>query len=331
MRLASPWFLLLLLIMPLMVIYYRKGKGKLTGTLRFPYLAMVKKQFSYTSLRSLLVQRWPIVRMVIVILFIGALCRPQAGRGYTEYFTKGIDIMLAIDASGSMLAEDFNPNRLESAKETASEFVKGRKGDRIGLVVFGEKSFAQAPLTLDYDLLTKRIKELFVGIVPQDRTAIGMAIANSINRLRDSDAKSKVIILLTDGMNNSGKIDPVTAAGLAKTLGIKIYTIGVGKEGIVRVPVTHPLYGKQYAQMETDVDEETLIAIAEETGGLFFRAESEEALEEIYKQINDLEKTKVEVKEYTEYKELFYWLLFPALFLILFELFLLNVWAMKIP
>lgn len=330
MRVANPWFLVLLLILPVIYLYYRRMKGRYTGTMRFPYTDVLK-QNNRKTLRSAVVQKWWIIRMIIALFFIIALARPQAGRGYSEFFTKGIDIIMAVDASGSMLAEDFQPNRLENAKETAIEFVGGRKGDRIGLVVFGEKSFTQTPLTLDYELLKKRIGELFVGIVPKDRTAIGMALANSINRLRDSDAKSRVIILLTDGMNNSGKIDPTTAAGLAKTLGIKIYTIGVGREGIVNVPVNHPFFGKQYAQMETDVDEETLIKIADQTGGLFFRAESEEALKEIYKQIDSLEKTKVEVREYTDYKELFYWLLFPALFLIICEIVLFYLWGLKLP
>ncbi|MFC1667812.1 VWA domain-containing protein [Chlamydiota bacterium] len=330
MRFAYQWYLLLLFLLPFMVLYYRKMKNHYYQTMNF---AFVKKlsQFKVITARTILIEKWWIIRIVIVFLFILALSRPQAGRGYTEFFTEGIDIVLAIDVSGSMLAEDFKPNRVESAKKTAIDFIEGRKGDKIGLVVFGKNSFMQAPLTIDYELLKKRVEELFIGIVPEDRTAIGMAIANAINRLRDSMSKNKVIILLTDGMSNSGKIDPITAAQLAKKLGIKIYTVGVGKEGVVEIPVNHPFFGKQYARVKTDVDEETLIKIAELTGGLFFRAESVEALKKIYEEIDELEKTKLEVKEYTDYKELFYWFLIPAIILILFEIVFFNTWGIKIP
>jgi len=253
-------------------------------------------------------------------LIILALARPQAGLSYQEYITEGLDIMLVVDASGSMMAEDFAPkNRLEVAKERMTEFVQGRKGDRIGVVVFGEESFTLCPLTADYIFLIKRIKDLNIGIVPEDKTGIGVGLMNALNRLKESKAKTKVIILLTDGVNNTGNIEPLTAAEVARTVGIKVYTIGVGKDGVVRIPVRHPVLGKQYAQMQTDIDEETLLAIAEKTGGLYFRATTENALQNIYQTIDKMEKTKIETKIYTDYRELFPLLLWPAFFLLFLE------------
>lgn len=318
MRFESPFYLLLLLILPLLYLYYRRFLHHSKAVLRYSQVGLLrqrKKDWKIAAVEYV----FP-VRLALLALLITALGRPQTGQSYEQYLTDGIDIVMAIDASGSMMAEDFAPkNRLEVAKEKAAEFIKGRKGDRIGMVVFGEESFTLCPLTLDYPFLLKRVNELHIGIVPEDKTAVGMALANALNRLRSSSAKSKVIILLTDGMNNTGKIDPLTAAEMAKTLKIKIYTIGIGKEGIVRIPVQNALVGQTYAQMKTEIDEATLQKIADNTGGLYFRADSERALQKIYKTIDGLEKTKVEVKVYTDYKEIFPYLLWPAFLLFLIE------------
>jgi Ca-activated chloride channel family protein len=198
-------------------------------------------------------------------------------------------------------------------------------------VVFGEESFTLCPLTSDYTILLKRIEELKLGIVPEDKTAIGMGLANSLNRIKASKAKSKVIILLTDGVNNAGKIDPLTAAEMANSLNVKIYTIGVGKEGWVRIPVQGPLMERTYVQMKTEIDEDTLREISERTGGLYFRASSEEALGEIYQKIDALEKTHVEVKIYAEYRELFPYLLWPVLIFFLIEGISTRSWLRVLP
>ena len=248
-----------------------------------------------------------------------------------EYQTKGVDIIIALDISGSMLAEDFKPeNRIAVAKQEAIKFIKGRENDRMGLVVFARKAFAQCPLTLDYDVLINLLKEVHIGMI-DDGTAIGMGIASAVNRLRNSDAKSKIIILITDGENNAGNIDPITAAELAKTFGIKVYTIGVGKGGLVPFPVNDPLFGKRYVQAKVDIDEMTLKRIADITGGMFFRARDPKSLAEIYERINQLEKTDVKVKEYRSYLPQFHLFLFPAMALLLFELLLSRTVLLKVP
>jgi Ca-activated chloride channel homolog len=208
--------------------------------------------------------------------------------------------------------------------------VKGRENDRIGLVVFAKKAFTQCPLTLDYDVLMRLIQEVQIGMIA-DGTAIGMGLATAVNRLRDSNAKSKVIILITDGENNAGNIDPITAAELAKTFGIKAYTIAVGRGGLVPFPVQDPLFGKRYIQANVEIDETTMKRIADITGGLFFRARDPQSLSEIYEKINKLETTEVKVKEYRSYDELFYWFLIPALLLLFIEVTLRQTVLLKVP
>ena len=273
----------------------------------------------------------PVLRAAVVALFILALARPQKVNRERDFETKGVDIVISLDLSGSMLAEDFKPeNRLAVAKQEAVKFIRGRANDRIGLVVFARDAFTQCPLTLDYDILTSLLNEIQIGMIP-DGTAIGMGLATAVNRLRESDAKSKVIILITDGENNAGKIDPVTAAGLAKTFGIKVYTIGVGRGGLVPFPVNDPLFGKRYVQAKVDIDEFTLKRIADITGGVFFRARDTQALSEIYSRINELEKTEVKVKEYQSYGELFHYFLIPALILLMIEATMKNTVLLRIP
>jgi len=282
-------------------------------------------------LRAVLYHALPFLRALILALFVFALARPAISSSDREYQTKGVDIALALDISGSMLAEDFQPeNRLHVAKQEAIKFIKGRENDRIGLVVFAKKAFTQCPLTTDYRILTELLNQIQIGMIA-DGTAIGLGIATAVNRLRDSDAKSKVIILITDGANNAGNIDPVTAAELAKTFGIKIYTIAVGKGGLVPFPVDDPLFGKRYVQANIEIDEMVLKRIADITGGQFFRARDPKALTEIYDKINRLEKSEVKVKEYKSYNELFPVFLIPAILLLFLEIVLRQTILLKVP
>lgn len=283
------------------------------------------------SLRVLLYRLLPWLRFVALALLCIALARPEQVSAEKEYQTKGVDIVIALDLSGSMLAEDFKPeNRFVVAIQEAEKFIRARENDRIGLVVFARKAFTQCPLTLDYDILIQLLNDLELGMIP-DGTAIGLGIASAVNRLRDSDAKSKVIILITDGESNAGNIDPITAAELAKTFGVKVYTVGVGKGGLVPFPVNDPLFGKRYVQARVEIDEFTMKRIADITGGLYFRARDPQALAEIYEKINQLEKTEVKVKEYVSYAPLFHLFLLPALALLLLEVFLKRTLLMKVP
>ncbi len=330
MRFESGWYLLLLVFPFLIYFCHQKWFSYTQSSLQYSNLTLIQKRQKDWKIEC--VRYSPILRLILLSFFIIALARPQTGQSYEEYLTEGIDIMMAIDASGSMMAEDFAPkNRLDVAKEKVIEFIKKRKADRIGMVVFGEESFTLCPLTLDYAFLSKRVQELRMGVVPEEKTAIGMGIVNALNRLRSSHAKAKIIILLTDGMNNAGKVDPLIAAEMAKALNVKIYTIGIGKEGITRIPVQNPLIGKTYAQMKTEIDEVTLQKIANATGGLYFRATSEKALQKIYQTIDKLEKTKIEIKVYTDYREIFPYILWPAFLIFVLERMLARGFLRKLP
>lgn len=326
MEFRHPAFFLLLFVLPLVFLGARRREK-----LQFAFSSLELFRGRATTLRMLFFELLPALRAVIFLLLIVALARPSSVSSDREYQTSGVDIMIALDISGSMLAEDFQPeNRVFVAKQEAIKFIKGRENDRVGLVVFAKKAFTQCPLTLDYRILTELLSEIRVGMIA-DGTAIGMGIATAVNRLRDSHAKSKVIILITDGENNSGNIDPVTAAELAKSFGIKVYTIGVGRGGMVPFPVDDPLFGKRYVQANVQVDEATLKRIADITGGLFFRARDPVALSEIYERINKLEKSEVKVKEYKSFNELFPYVLIPALLLLLLEVFLRRTILLKVP
>jgi Ca-activated chloride channel family protein len=271
------------------------------------------------------------LRVLALALLAVAVARPQAGTENREVTSEGIDIMLALDISGSMRAEDFKPqNRLYVAKEEIKKFVEKRTSDRIGLVIFSQSSFTQCPLTLDYGVLLNFLDKVKFGMI-KDGTAIGMALANCINRLRESPSKSKVIVLLTDGVNNAGEIDPLTAGSIAKTMGIKIYAIGVGKPGNAMYPVDDPIFGKRYVYLPNEIDEVGLRAIAEKTGGKYFRARSEKELEQIYDEIDKLEKTKVKVNEYVQYKELFSLFVYLGLGLLVIEIVMGQTIFRKIP
>lgn len=329
MRFANPLFLILLGIIPLLVWdYFRRSKAR-EATIIFSDISIVKDIRTGFRVRYRHVPM--ILRMIAISIFILSLARPQGGEREEEIITEGIDIMLTLDTSSSMKAEDFKPqNRLGAAKEVMEEFIKSRRNDRIGLVVFSRFSFTQCPLTLDYGTLLDLLENIDIGMI-EDGTAIGTAIANSVNRLRDSAAKSKVIILLTDGINNAGKIDPLTAASLSRALGIKIYTIGAGEPGGALYPVEDPIFGKRYVRMDTQIDEKLLEEIAGETGGMYFRAKDEKALKKIYETIGRLEKTEIEVKEYANYNELAPFFILPGLVIFLLEITLSNTLFRKIP
>jgi len=321
-----PAFFLLVLLLPPIFLWARRREK-----LEFAFSSFELLKDHSTTLRMVLFKTLPFLRAVMLLFLIAALARPSSVSSDKEYQTNGVDIMIALDISGSMLAEDFQPeNRIFVAKQEAAKFIQGRENDRIGLVVFSKKAFTQCPLTLDYRILIELLSEIRVGMIA-DGTAIGMGIATAVNRLRDSNAKSKVIILITDGENNAGNIDPITAAELAKSFGIKIYAIGVGKGGMVPFPVDDPLFGKRYVQANVEIDETTLKRIADITGGLFFRARDTAALSEIYERINKLEKSEVKVKEYRSFNELFPFFLIPALLLLLLDIFLRRTILLKVP
>jgi len=273
--------------------------------------------------------------VLVIILLVFALARPQSGKAHSKVTTEGIDIVLALDVSGSMLAEDFQlknkrRNRLYVAKEVVKDFIEWRENDRIGMVVFAGQAYTQCPLTLDYDVLLQFLEKVEIGMV-EDGTAIGSAIGVCVNRLKSSKAKSKVVILLTDGRNNAGGIDPLTAAELSKTFGMKIYTVGAGTKGLAPYPVKNLFGLKTYRSIQIDIDEEGLTEIAKITGGKYFRATDTASLKEVYRQIDSLEKTKMEEAKYTEYSELFIYLLIPALGILLFEVVLANTRFRRIP
>ena len=329
-RFEDPWLLFFLIIIPVLLFYQWKGAGK--SRVRFSSLDTLKQLNRSASL--LMNYVLVLLRCLALVLLIIALARPQSGTKASEVLTEGIDIMLCLDTSGSMQALDFKwknerHNRLEVVKKVVSDFIKGRTNDRIGMVVFGEEAFTQCPLTLDYGVLLNFLDQVEIGMAG-DSTAVGSALATCVNRLKERESKSKVIILLTDGRNNAGSISPQTAAEIAKTFAIKVYTVGVGTEGEVPFLVD-TIFGKKYMYQRVDLDEETLKGIAAITGGSYFKATNTEALEEIYKKIDKLEKTKVEVKEYMEYEELFGWFLLAGLFCILLEVILRNTRLRKIP
>ncbi|MFH1865558.1 MAG: VWA domain-containing protein [Candidatus Eisenbacteria bacterium] len=318
-RFANPALLFLLLFVPLYVFVELKYWRSRRPAVRFPDISAVR---ATAGLRGVWKRRIRMaLRAVVLALLVVALARPQAGSGTESILSEGIDIVLAVDVSGSMAAEDFKPkNRLAVAKEVVADFIRGRTSDRIGMVVFAADSFTQCPLTLDYNVLLGLLDSVEIGMIDERRTAIGMAIATAANRLRESDTDSKVVILLTDGRSNAGEIDPITAAQAAAALDIKVYTIGAGTPEGGMIPVDDPIMGRRYMHVENDIDEDVLREIASLTGARYFRATTEGMLADIYQQIGELEKTKIEVKHFTTYEELAPRFMILGLIVLLLEL-----------
>ena len=324
-RFANPWVLAALLVLPLLAFVWWRWVAPRRPRLAFSNLRLFADV--QPSARQRLHGLPLVLRFASLVLLVLALARPQSGASSTTLESEGIDIVLTLDISGSMLAVDMTSEtrgaverdvtRLEVAKAAAREFIQGRQADRIGLVVFAGQSITQCPPTLDYAVLLQFLDRVKVGDL-EDGTAIGTAIVTAVNRLRTSDAKSRVLILLTDGANNAGTVDPITAAKVAKAVGIKIYAIGAGREENARFAVD-TFFGRQYVRQYSPIDEKTLREIAQIGDGLYFRATSPEKLTEIYARIGEMEKTKVETKQYVEYSELAGWLVVPALVLLALE------------
>ncbi|MFA9390844.1 MAG: VWA domain-containing protein [Prolixibacteraceae bacterium] len=315
---AHPELLYLLLGLIPMIAWYIFRQKKFSASLQISTIrgfAGAPKTWKY-YLRHLLF----VIRIAVMALLVVVLARPQSSESWENTSTEGIDIVMAIDVSTSMLARDLKPDRLEAAKDVAIQFIAGRPYDRIGLVVFSGESFTQCPLTTDHAVVNNLMRETQTGIL-EDGTAIGNGLATSVSRLKESDAISRVIILLTDGENNRGEIPPLTAAEIAKTFGIRVYTIGVGTEGTAPYPVQTP-FGTRIQQVQVKIDEESLQSIADITGGKYFRATDNVKLKNIYEEIDRLEKSKIEVKEFSKKQEEFQPYAFAALFLLIVGLLL---------
>ena len=325
---ANPTYLYLLLLLIPMIGWYIWKMSRSQATWQVSATqAFDKAPTTY----KIYLRHFPFVlRMLAIAILIVVLARPQSTDKWQNSTTEGIDIMLAMDISTSMLTEDLKPNRIEAAKDVAASFINGRPNDNIGLVLFAAESFTQCPLTTDHTILLNLFKDIQCGMIA-DGTAIGLGLANAVSRIKDSQAKSKVIVLLTDGSNNAGEIAPVTAAQIAKTFGIRVYTIGVGTLN-GEAPYPYPTsYGVQYGTIKVDIDEKTLTQIAVETGGEYFRASDNKTLKAIYQKIDELEKTKINVQEFSKKQEEYkYWALL-AFLLLLIEILLRNTLLRNIP
>lgn len=317
---ANPGYLYFLIIIPLLGVWYwyrhikDQADIQVSGTDGFSAYPKSLKQYLFFSLY--------VIRVAAIALLIIALARPQSTSSRKDVTIEGIDIVMALDVSGSMLAMDLHPDRLEAAKEVASEFIAGRPNDRFGLVIFSGETFTQCPLTTDHEVIRELFNDIKSGMI-EDGTAIGDGLATSVNRLKESKAVSKVIILLTDGINNMGSLDPLSSADIAKLYGIRIYTIGVGTEGKAPYPVQTP-FGVQTQYVDVQIDEELLQQVANVTDGRYFRATSNEKLREIYGEIDKLEKSKIDVTEFRKKKEEFFPYALLAFLLITLEVILRN-------
>lgn len=329
-RFAHPLWLLALVLIPLSAFLTRR-RGR-PATLQYSNLQLVQGLPRSTRLRL----RWvpTALRLAALTLLVLAIARPQTGRSLEIIRGRGVDIVMALDISGSMAALDFEPqNRLGAAKQVIDEFIAQRRYDRIGLVVFAREAFSQSPPTFDYNVLRRQLAE--IDLAPNlgldDGTAIGLGLAQAASMLQDREAQSRVIILLTDGVNNAGQIDPITAAQAAAALDIKVYTVGAARPGQVSIPVDDPFFGTTTRLVESEIDEEILQQIADATGGSYFRAKDTRGLEQIYDQINQLEPSDVEVQVFTRYRERATWFLLPALGLILIEMLLQKTLFRSLP
>jgi len=321
-----PAFFALLLLVPLMIFWYLSRARKREATVMF---SSIRNFSGISSWKNSFLHLPFILRMLAVICLVIALARPQITNDEQMVNGQGIDIMLCLDISGSMLAQDFSPNRMEAAKNVAAEFIDSRPTDRIGLVIFSGESFTMCPLTTDRSQLRAQLYNVQSGLL-EDGTAIGSGLATGVERLRSSTAKSKVIILLTDGENNGGLIDPNTAKEIAKSVGVRVYTVGVGTEGFAPVPV-QTATGTVMQQEKVNIDEKLLTQIAAETGGKYFRAKDNESLSNIYKEIDSMEKSKIEVSVLKHYSEEFFPFALAAALLLLFEFMLRTTLFRKFP
>lgn len=326
----DPWYLLLLLGIPLLV---RAGRRQAAPTVAYPMVAALRAVGPGRRARW----RWLLTALqaLALALLVLALARPQLGKAATRVAAEGIDIMLAVDVSGSMLAEDFQldgqrANRLDAVRAVVREFLEHRPNDRVGLVLFAARPYTQSPLTLDHGWLLANLDRARIGMI-EDGTAVGSALATAVARLEGSEAKSKIVILLTDGQSNAGKVPPLTAAESAKALGYRVYTIGTGTRGAAPYPQTDPFGRKVYVNVPVDIDEDTLRTIAETTGGRYFRATDTESLRLVYQEIDQLETTEQEGLQYLEYHELYVWLALAALLLLSGEAVLAQTWLRTLP
>lgn len=328
-RFEDPWLLLLILLLPMAVVIIRSDRNAVISYSSIGRLKTVRPD------RMRLISSIPgFLKALAFVLLVIAVARPQEGHKRSRILSAGVDIVLAIDTSGSMQALDFKKedkpiDRLEVVKDVVAEFIDNRENDRMGMVVFGQEAFTQCPLTLDHDILLSFLENLEIGVAG-DSTAIGSAIGIAVKRLKDLKSKSKVIILLTDGRNNAGSLSPAQAAEIGKTFGIKIYTIGVGTRG--KAPfLVDSIFGKQYIYQNVEIDEKTLQDIANTTGAKYFRATDRESLKNIYQQIDSLEKSDVKILDRSEYHELFVYFLIPGLIIILVETVLSHTRLRRIP
>jgi Ca-activated chloride channel homolog len=332
MTFAHPWFLLLLLLLP--VLAWLKGRRGQPPAFLYSSVQLVRAVLNVSRSRSgafLTALRW-----LVLVLLILALAQPRLTRSQTQVRASGVDIAVAFDLSGSMASEDFEVgrgrvNRVEMARTVLKKFVEQRPNDRIGLVVFASQAYVAAPLTLDHDFLLEQLKRLELGTIDPNRTAIGSALSTAINRLRELKSKSKIVILMTDGQNNAGKVAPLTVAEAARALGVKVYTIGVGMQGKAPMPVFFGGRKVGYQWEPVDIDEDTLKKISDMTGAKYYRADNAEKFQAIYAEIDKLEKSEAEIKKYTEFRELFPWLISPGLGLLLVELILRHTLLRRLP
>lgn len=332
MSFAHPILLLILLLLP--VVAWLKGRHGRAPAFLYSSIDLVRGLTRVRRARSgrfLAALRW-----MALVLLIAALAQPRLVSSETTIKASGVDIVVAVDLSGSMRAEDFElsgerVNRLTMAKSVLEEFIRNRPNDRIGLVAFATRAYTAAPLTLDHDFLHQNLERLQLGAIEEQSTAIGSALSTAINRLRDLESESRIVVLMTDGVNNAGQIEPLVAADAAAALAVKVYTIGVGTQGEAPVP-TRDMFGRKvYRQVAVEIDEDTLRGIAEKTGGRYYRADNAEKFRSIYEEIDELETSEAEVQKYTEYEELFAWLVSAGLCLLLLELLLKHTIWRRLP
>ena len=331
MQLGSPWLLALAALLPLVWPWRRRAAR--TAALRFPTLAGLRALAPAGAARRRMVLA--VMRLLVLVLLVVALARPQAGTAAAKVHREGVDVVLAVDVSGSMLSEDFTlgsgrASRLDAVKAVVQEFVAARPEDRIGLVLFGSRPYTQCPLTLDHGWLLQNLDRAKVGMI-EDGTAIGSGLATAVNRLRASTAKSKFVVLLTDGQQNAGRITPETAAEAAAALGIKVYTVGAGTRGLAPFPNMSCIGKGARPRVPVDIDEKTLEKVAQATHGRYFRATDTKSLHDIYAEIDRAEKTPFEAPEFLDYHELYPWLVWPALALVLVEVALGETALRKLP